>query len=443
MFKALVNSGDMDYWVGNIHYIHSDFSYNLKNRFFVDHLGFYWGYEIDNGSSVTYQCWFITLRWEILLFPQVISFGDEVSLSSSVVMRWTYAISSMAEATAPSGQITARPLPAKEEFVQMTSDLPVYLSSETLESDFPEVIGYDLHSGQYYRSVVDGVDLSFRHFHAIIGDAQPDCYFANFFSTKDAVERQSAQLKSNNLENLSQMSDVLGLVSSVKVLYEVSRVILKRDFSVRTVLRLLSNAYLTYKFGIAPSISDAREIARKASALLTSFDDSLFEARGGFHYENLEGVEPFGSSYLVGRTKIAASLADDFYLPLFVPLERFSLLPSLSRIWALMPWSFMVDWFFNIGDQLEVLDTLAKFTWFEPSYLVHSIAVTWPFAGDFLADHACVSEGSAEEVVGYRYYFRYLSNMMPIPTPTRFGFLDAGGVADWLIAGSLVIQRLS
>lgn len=442
--QTAVNNGSFDYWVGNIHYLHSGFQYHLSNRYFCDYIGFYWGYEVDNGSTVTYQRWWITMRWQIGFHPSVLSFGDSFWLINVVDFNWRYYISSVAEATAPSGQSVAHPLPPKEEFLQMSYNLPPYLSSETLDTDILDTIGYR-HDLDRLSSQSEGGsgDYSFRNFQNIVGGYQGDCYMANFFSTKDAVERQFDYLAANNLENLSQIGDMMGLVSSIQLLLDVSKMVLYKDFSFIKIIRLLSNAYLTFKFGIAPSMKDAHELASKASHLLESLDFGPFDSRGIFHYDGIDDFTPFLSSYLRAHSKVVATIPSDYYLPMVMPFDKIGLLPSLSRVWAVLPYSFLVDWAFNIEGQLDVIDTMVKFSFVEPSYLVHSVSVIWPFTNEFLSNHNVTSEGSPEaDVVGYKYYFRYISTVMPSPTPSRLGFLSPSGVTDWFSAGSLLIQRL-
>lgn len=134
----------------------------------------------------------------------------------------------------------------------------------------------------------------------------------------------------------------------------------------------VASAHLGYVFGVKPIISDLQGIAKaianqddhwrrlhdgnketirwKSNDVLT-FDDIPY----------FTGI-PQDEFRIRGETKISRTITvvaswkppTNFIRPF---LDYFGLQPDASDIWALVPLSFVVDWFAGVGDALSKLDT--------------------------------------------------------------------------------------
>jgi len=134
--------------------------------------------------------------------------------------------------------------------------------------------------------------------------------------------------------------------------------------------RLASDTWLEYSFGWAPLISDVQDGAKAASRIANDFHRSIMvKARSNFTKSNAGvlgtiGVSQSGLEYRpicvdtfsadvtylaeIGLTvhNFPQSLVD-------LGLAPWSVVPA---VWEAIPWSFMVDYFLNVGSMLTALN---------------------------------------------------------------------------------------
>jgi len=136
----------------------------------------------------------------------------------------------------------------------------------------------------------------------------------------------------------------------------------------------VADTWLTWSFGVKPLISDANDAALAFRALASGrcIDSIRFtgigEADGSLSYPNglsFEGVNlgPGVPSSLIGRVRYTdkcmviyrgamknSNPSGEMPLPMRFGLDLSSVVPTT---WELIPWSFMVDYFTNVGDALD------------------------------------------------------------------------------------------
>lgn len=169
--------------------------------------------------------------------------------------------------------------------------------------------------------------------------------------------------------------------------------------------RDLADQYLGYNFGIAPLVDDIKKLVRKMRTANDAVFDFINNAdkRMTLHYEkklsptyfkpsswfdptpistSLYHTSPNGEWYFardtvpVGFTlhgvqrrtitdlEYHATMDFSYHLPSVGPalksflasLDHFGINLSISDVWEVIPFSFMVDWFFDVGSFLEQFD---------------------------------------------------------------------------------------
>jgi len=114
-------------------------------------------------------------------------------------------------------------------------------------------------------------------------------------------------------------------------------------------------------------------------------------------------------------------------------IDSLGFAPTLENIWDLIPYSFVVDWFIDIGGLLERVDTRLRL-------LRLNIRYTTMSKKDIVRYNIRPSvelplSGTVEKV----HYHRWVSDQCPVPAlsaqPTFQGF------NHWLESGALILSR--
>lgn len=294
--------------------------------------------------------------------------------------------------------------------------------------------------GSYYQTS----HRSFLDFKVSASYVLPECFPAVFFSTKNAVDEYFVRMKANHIEALAELGDFLKVLDTVRLAYS-----LRKSPSVSTfwkLLKLLANAKLTYSLGIAPTVSDAKDIAKKVPSLTQRFlnltkEETLY---GNFTYTIPERWFPeFGEVRLVAHSKIRISVLPDSYLTALLPIRSLGLLPTLSAMWDLVPFSFVVDWFLKLGDNQDDLETSAMLLAMQCYTSVHSVLIKYDFDEMDQSDYDFSVDLSAPRFAGYQYYDRFLLGGLPTVGPSKLPFHGEASVPDWGTFTSLIYQLIS
>jgi len=137
--------------------------------------------------------------------------------------------------------------------------------------------------------------------------------------------------------------------------------------------KALSNTYLEATFGWQPLISDCKDLAKTLGRLIHESDRVRFRAFGSEEGQHSKAVgeSTFGTLY-VNQTTFEIAKVEVIYRGFLrgpryeagsPPLERiismsgFDLRSFIPTVWELIPYSFLVDYFTNIGDVLQALCT--------------------------------------------------------------------------------------
>jgi hypothetical protein len=156
-----------------------------------------------------------------------------------------------------------------------------------------------------------------------------------------------------------------------------------------TGLSALSGAEMEWKYGIKPMISDiqaanaavktlsdlrAKLIAGQrvygrvidvrssnGSQNYSAFYDGDAGGAGPYRFEYDKTTKTTAIASVVRKLKPSAAYNDvDWFTQLDIVMEVNGLNPSLSRVWSVLPLTFISDWFFNVGDLLESLESVSS-----------------------------------------------------------------------------------
>lgn len=160
-------------------------------------------------------------------------------------------------------------------------------------------------------------------------------------------------MNTNNIQNILSMLDVAKLLHNPGSLVKDFR---KLKIKPSTCARGAQDMWLKYRYVYNTSISDIEEITRYCTQL--AGDRLIFRSKAK------EGIGTM-------TCKVITELSDD--LSAFGRLQKYGVAPDLYNIWDMVPYSFVVDWFTDIG---SILESISNRQW-ALHYKVQSVTLSW------------------------------------------------------------------
>lgn len=306
------------------------------------------------------------------------------------------------------------------------------------------LVGYNYQENTFSSNNEYSYKNFLRSIHPLVGDA----YAITQLSTVDAIDKYLVNMRINQLEAISDLRSLLGLVDIVQLFQRVRSI--KRDIGVsllRDIIDILSSAELAWSFSVRPTISDTEKIVDKAQSFRRRYygKNSLFTFNTIYGKTQLDDIGDFFGVFqdmtLTVRSKVRLRFADDSLLAYAMPYRSLGILPSLSAVWEIIPFSFVVDWIFPVNDHLSMADLSHLFSCLELDLSVHSILYEYEFPDDILIEHGIDRlEGSDSDGIVYRYYDRFPLDRLPIAAPSRLTSDISPSFPDWETVGSLIYQ---
>jgi len=122
--------------------------------------------------------------------------------------------------------------------------------------------------------------------------------------------------------------------------------------STQRAFRQIGNAWLTFRYGVMPLVWSYRDIQKLWTRMEITRDGSTIVVNPTLN-QNVN----FPTSYIRldvgGSVRVSATVISKFQSVLTSQLAHTGFNP-LSTAWELMPYSFVVDWFINIGDWIAM-----------------------------------------------------------------------------------------
>lgn len=198
-----------------------------------------------------------------------------------------------------------------------------------------------------------------------------------------------------------------------------------------TKLKTHSSNYLAINYGVLPTISDLQGIMGALKKIKPYIDTNGFSTYNAVHSE-AETIGKF-SYDLEQRIKIAIDKEDSQFIDVLNKLESSGFAPTLENIWDLVPYSFIVDWFIDIGGFLERVDTTFRLERMNIRYATKSYKRTTSVV---LVPGPSMPVSGTLSVVNYQ---RRTDGHSPLPPLSLSS--ENKLPSHWLEATALIIQR--
>lgn len=196
-------------------------------------------------------------------------------------------------------------------------------------------------------------------------------------------------------------------------------------------LKGASSAYLQWKYGILPTISDLTCIYNALSEFRKSKGDRIVRhmVRGSNTSES--GI----IRNVVQSVKISLRSREDGLNQILNSLDSIGFALSAKDIWDLIPYSFVIDWFLSVEDYLRRLESRDRIDRYLFNFVVCStkVACEKPF---IMSGFPLACKGTIKTV----YYHRRVTSQCPLPSLTSLN-TQTMPFHHWLEASALLFSR--
>jgi hypothetical protein len=197
-------------------------------------------------------------------------------------------------------------------------------------------------------------------------------------------------------------------------------------------LKSISGDYLSLQYGLLPTVSDIKEIFGAFTKVAPYVDRNGFSTYSAVHSES--GSEGRILLERTQRIKIAIDNEDSIMQKLANQIESVGMALTLENMWDLIPYSFVIDWFVDVGALLERADTRQRLT---------RLNIRYATLSDSTVSSLSISKGDTYlpitgtlKVVNYH---RWTLDQCPLP-PLSLA-VKPSPQSHWLEAGALISQR--
>lgn len=286
-----------------------------------------------------------------------------------------------------------------------------------------------------YIDAKSAVDVCLDNYIVRIELLSDSLYAGSFYSTAEALRGWMDIISSNLIEFCAELGSLASLLPDVAGLVRIYNDVrnlrlLKAGVSIAD---LITGAKLWWAFGVEPDSKIALEFINKHDELAQKMP-SLTGSRtlyGRFHH-----VE--GDLDIELRSKVRISLTQSVLLQAIVGLNAVGLLPSPGQLWDAVPFSFVVDWFFNIGQKLKAVDTQGILLALPCDVGTHSFKVETKDLSLDLSPYNFQPVGDSGTAIG-SYYHRGVSALLPSLRDASFDYLPPNP-PPWDTALSFIYQ---
>jgi hypothetical protein len=196
-------------------------------------------------------------------------------------------------------------------------------------------------------------------------------------------------------------------------------------------LKTHSGNFLAVNYGILPTISDIQEIIGAFKKALPYIDKHGYRTYNAVHQDSKELGDL--SHSLEQRIKIAIENEDSDFNALAQKVESAGFALTLENVWDLIPYSFVIDWFVDIGGFLERCD--ARMRLMRQKVIYSTMSSKHTLTRKLIPTSLYPISGTVSLVR----YQRWTIDHSPVPPLSPSSKITVSN--HWLEAGALISQR--
>jgi hypothetical protein len=265
-----------------------------------------------------------------------------------------------------------------------------------------------------------------RSYNKAVADNYTEIVPSALFSTVDAINSLERGSTTDVLQSLYKLPQYESMIPHIAEAIDLLSDICHRRLdgsTLKDIMALASATTLQGSFQWRPAIQLITTELPKIVALIAELQSykarNLVVGRGKFNFELPPGSLGRPTAHLTTRSKIVLDISARSLVTAFLGYDGLGIWPKPSSIWDLIPFSFVANWFTNVGPSIKRAE-YASLLLDVPAYFVHTYAITSPFVESELASWEMTS--FASNPLSFRAYWRDVSHYSPLPRDSKFGF---------------------
>lgn len=235
------------------------------------------------------------------------------------------------------------------------------------------------------------------------------------------AERASQKVNANKVNMIAFLADLKNPRAMIPKLRNLSK------------LKDLADGYLSVEYGLLPTIDDLKSIVEAFQRSRPYLDKNGFKTYNAVH--TIPASNSLATLSITQRIKLAISDMDEGMHSLANSLDNAGFFPTFENLWDLIPYSFVIDWFVNVGDILERIDTRLRLARLPIKYVTTSTK--------FVTTLKALPENFTRGLHGSLslvQYSRGTSDRCPVPPIPSLG-TDISAQNHVIEGSALIIQR--
>lgn len=254
----------------------------------------------------------------------------------------------------------------------------------------------------------------------------------DFVKFGDLVQQAADNTRALEINTPMYLKDLLQVMQLSKQLVSLA--------TSNVSLKTLSAAYLVAHYGLKLTIKDTQAIAKaldEAHNMDASLPYQVARARASEYVEVKYGFPIPVYATIDYSVKLYYDPADDKLRQLWQQLHSWDVLPTPANLWDMIPFSFVMDWFIDIGSYLEAIDTRDYMQTLRIFTSIHSKRISINVPAEFFF-------GRTEQgyFIGNVELIDYCRNVTPIPPQPISRFDIPKSFTHWVEGAAIIIQKI-
>lgn len=191
-------------------------------------------------------------------------------------------------------------------------------------------------------------------------DSVPSCVFMQPYAYAKALEELNDKVRGGLDLSVDafQARQTMGMLNAVNRVEDLARQVARRS---RGKTKLIGSLWLELQYGWKPLLSDIYDTYDEQFRYILN-NLSTYVGKGSIRESRLGSLTPIYAPFPVNArvnqelkftTKISVTVAEDKTFN----LARYASLNPISIGWELVPYSFVVDWFYDVGSFVRGVET--------------------------------------------------------------------------------------
>lgn len=270
---------------------------------------------------------------------------------------------------------------------------------------------------------------------------------ALWYSQVQALDETTDALSTSQHQTLAKLGQIFSFADTFIEYWSIIKRATNGDVStIKDLIEWMPSAILAGNFQYQPMANFILDFAGNWADAIYELQNSewrVFSGKGRFEYTFPPGTFGRTVTKMVCKTTIQIDNSGSSVLRSLAGAKAAALYLSPTLAWDLLPFSFVVNWFLNIGARAKMAETSAAGLLYNVINVVHVIELNSPLEQ---ADYDYLDvfhDGTAlENRDALRYFRRYVSQYIAQPRESKFDYGANPSPLRWDLILSLIAQGL-